>query len=160
MKWLLIAGSALVACTNAAEAPQFRMARADATFPGDVQVSLEVAATEEERQRGLMFRDGLAPDEGMIFVFPEPGANGFWMKNTLIPLDMFWLESDGRIVAIRQSVPPCGNKSDRDFDCPIYEPGPAASSSIYVIETAAGFAKQHGIEVGDTVALEGMPIKR
>jgi uncharacterized membrane protein (UPF0127 family) len=159
MKWLLIGVSSLVACTNAAEAPQRRMARAEATFPGDVQVSLEVAATEEERQRGLMFREELAPDEGMIFVFPEPGANGFWMKNTLIPLDMFWLESDGRIVAIRESVPPCGNKSDFDFDCPIYGPGPAASQSIYVIETVAGFAKKHGVEVGDNVALEGMPSK-
>ncbi|MGH9161416.1 MAG: DUF192 domain-containing protein [Vicinamibacteraceae bacterium] len=156
MKWLLIAVSALAACANAAEAPQQDLSRADASFPGGVQVSLEVAATEEERQRGLMFREELAPDVGMIFVFPEPGANGFWMKNTLIPLDMFWLEPDGRIVAIRESVPPCGNESDL-VDCPVYEPGPGASRSIYVIETVAGFAKKHRVEVGDNVLLEGMP---
>jgi len=63
--------------------------RAEAVFPDKTVVALEVARTEPERSRGLMFRTSMAEQAGMIFLFERPGVYPFWMKNTLIPLDMF-----------------------------------------------------------------------
>ncbi len=130
---------------------QSRTSRGRVVFPDGTVVSLEVADTEAVRERGLMFRERLAPDQGMIFVFPEPGEYPFWMKNTLIPLDMLWLDARSRIVAMAQSVPPC--KAD---PCPGYPPNAIAS---YVIEVVSGFASQHRLKVGDTVKLEGVPAR-
>jgi uncharacterized membrane protein (UPF0127 family) len=130
---------------------QSRLPRARAVFPDGTAVSLEVADTEPVRERGLMFREHLAPNEGMVFVFPEPGYYPFWMKNTLIPLDMLWLDSQARIVSIARSVPPC--KAD---PCPSYPPEGTAS---YVIEVVAGFSRQHALKIGDVVKLESVPAK-
>jgi uncharacterized membrane protein (UPF0127 family) len=120
-------------------------ARAEAVFPDKTVVSLEVARTEPERSRGLMFRTALAERAGMIFLFERPGIYPFWMKNTLIPLDMLWTDTAGRITWIAEGVPPC--KAD---PCPEYPPKAEAS---YVIELKDGFAKRHGLKVGDVVTL-------
>ncbi len=104
-----------------------------------------------------MFRERLAPNEGMVFVFAEAGHYPFWMKNTLIPLDMLWLDRSGRVVAIAQSVPPC--KAD---PCPSYPPqvdGKLVGDAMYVIEVVSGFARQHLVKVGDTVKLDGVPAR-
>jgi uncharacterized membrane protein (UPF0127 family) len=134
-----------------ASAVQSRLPRGRAVFPDGTAVSIDIADTEPVRDRGLMFRDHLAPNEGMIFVFPESGYYPFWMKNTLIPLDMLWLDAQSRIVSIARSVPPC--KAD---PCPSYPPDANAS---YVIEVVSGFSRQHGLKVGDVVKLEGVPAK-
>jgi hypothetical protein len=141
----------LVAAVVQASAAQSRLPRGRATFPDRTTVSVDIADTDPIRERGLMFRDHLAPNEGMIFVFPEPGYYPFWMKNTLIPLDMLWLDAQGRIVSIARSVPPC--KAD---PCPTSPPDANAS---YVIEVVSGFSRQHGLKVGDVVKLEGVPAK-
>lgn len=118
---------------------------AEAVFPDKTVVTLEVARSEPERSRGLMHRTSMPERAGMIFLFERPGLYPFWMKNTLIPLDMFWTDTSGKIVWIAESVPPC--KAD---PCPEYPPKAVAS---YVIETNAGFAKRHGVKVGDVVTL-------
>jgi uncharacterized membrane protein (UPF0127 family) len=118
-------------------------------FPGNVVVSLEVARTEAERARGLMHRASLPERAGMIFLFERPGIYPFWMKNTLIPLDLFWTDTNGRIVWIAESLPPCTADP-----CPEYPPRAVAS---YVIETNAGFAKRHRIQVGQVVTLKNLP---
>lgn len=123
-------------------------ARAEAVFPDKTVVTLEVARTEPERSRGLMYRTSLPEQAGMIFLFDRPGVYPFWMKNTLIPLDLFWTDSSGRIVWIAESVPPCTADP-----CPEYPPKAVAQ---YVIETNAGFAKRHGVKVGDVVKLQGL----
>ena len=123
--------------------------RAEAVFPDKTVVALEVARTEPERSRGLMFRTSMAEQAGMIFLFERPGVYPFWMKNTLIPLDMFWTDTTGKVVWIAESVPPC--QAD---PCPEYPPKAVAS---YVIETNAGFAKRHGVKVGDVVTLRKLP---
>jgi uncharacterized membrane protein (UPF0127 family) len=124
-------------------------ARAEAVFPDKTVVTLEVARTEPERSRGLMHRASMPERAGMIFLFDRPGIYPFWMKNTLIPLDLFWTDTDGRIVWIAESLPPC--KAD---PCPEYPPKAVAS---YVIETNAGFARRHGVKVGDVVTLRKLP---
>jgi uncharacterized membrane protein (UPF0127 family) len=140
-------GLTLAAVSTGAQAlAQYAAARrAEAQFGDKTVVSLEVARTEPERAKGLMFRTELAERAGMIFLFERPGIYPFWMKNTLIPLDMLWTDTSGKIAWIAESVPPC--KAD---PCPEYPPRAEAQ---YVIELRAGFVKRHGVKVGDVVTL-------
>ncbi len=145
------AASLLLLLVAAAAAAQSRLPRGRAVFPDGTAVIVEIADTDPIRERGLMFRDHLAPNEGMVFVFPESGYYPFWMKNTLIPLDILWLDGGGRVVSIARSIPPC--KAD---PCPSYPPDANASC---VIEVVSGFAREHRLKVGDVVKLEGVPAK-
>jgi uncharacterized protein len=117
------------------------------TFPDGYAVNVEVAADDPTRQQGLMFRDKLPGDRGMIFFFRDSGEYPFWMKNTLIPLDMIWLDDQKRIVHIAHDVPPC--KAD---PCPSYPPNAAAR---YVLEVAGGVAARHALANGQTLRFEG-----
>ncbi|HSL20055.1 MAG TPA: DUF192 domain-containing protein [Vicinamibacterales bacterium] len=138
----------LVACGGAHVNGQWASPRGEVTFPDSTRVTVEIADTDAKRQRGLMFRERMAPGDGMIFLFDEPGNYPFWMKNTLIPLDMIWLDKDARIVWIAESVPPC--KAD---PCPSYD---HKGQALYVVEVVSGFAKQHKLKVGDKLVLEGI----
>jgi uncharacterized protein len=116
-------------------------------LPDGFVVGIEIANEEELRAQGLMFRDHLAPDAGMLFFFPEEGEYPFWMKNTKIPLDMIWIDSNRKVVHVKHDVPPC-----RVADCPSYPPNATAK---YVLELAAGVAKQHGLKEGDVLRYVG-----
>lgn len=128
---------------------QFAKPRGEVVFPDRTRVAVEIAATDADRQRGLMFRDRMAPNEGMVFLFDQVGNYPFWMKNTLIPLDMIWVDAGYRIVDIAHSVPPC--KAD---PCPSYG---HKGSALYVVEVVSGFAKQHGVKPGDTLVFTNIP---
>lgn len=108
---------------------------------------VEVVATPETRAQGLMFREKLAANAGMLFLYPGEQPVSFWMKNTLIPLDMLWIDVNKNIVQIKHDVPPC--KID---DCPSYPPG---VQSRYVLELAAGEAKKHNLKIGDRLVFAG-----
>ena len=95
-----------------------------------------------------MFRPHLASNEGMVFLFEDVGFHPFWMKDTLIPLDMIWLDAGRRVVDIAESVPPCQAEP-----CPTYAP---SGHALYVLEAVAGFASQHGLKRGDTVTFNGI----
>ena len=110
-------------------------------FPDGSSITAELAKTDEERARGLMFRERIRPDQGMLFVFEEEGLHGFWMKNTLVALDILWLGRDRRIVHIAADVPPC--KAD---PCPTYGPDVPAA---YVLELKAGEAGARGLKAHD-----------
>jgi len=97
-----------------------------------------------------MFRDRLAEDKGMIFLFAQNGVYPFWMKNTLIPLDMIWIDDAKKVVTVARDVPPC--KADPCPSYPANNPAPAR----YVLETAAGVAARHHIDVGKTLKFEGL----
>lgn len=109
-------------------------------------VQVEIADTESKRMKGLMFRKSLAEKSGMFFIFPEEDIYSFWMKNTLIPLDMIWLDKDYRVVYIKSFVPICVTE-----DCAIYDPGIKAK---YVLEVNAGFAGFYQINVNDKAYLK------
>jgi len=113
---------------------------------GIAPFEVELALTEEARERGLMFRTEVAPGTGMLFVFPEVGPHVFWMKNTLVPLDMIFLGGDRRIVGIVENAEP-KTLTSRD---------PHALSQ-YVLEVAAGTAFARGFRVGDLVEFENIP---
>lgn len=112
-------------------------------LPDGFVVEVEIAADDETRAQGLMYRDHLPAGKGMLFFFPADGVFSFWMKNCRIPLDMVWIDSQKRIVGIHENVPPC-----RVEDCPSYGPGKV---SRYVLEVAGGEARKHGLQVGDAV---------
>ncbi|MCX6815196.1 MAG: DUF192 domain-containing protein, partial [Candidatus Aenigmarchaeota archaeon] len=95
---------------------------------------------------GLMDRNYLASDKGMLFVFANEGVYPFWMKNTLIPLDMIWLDSDHGVVFISRDTQPC--KQD---PCPTINPGKNAK---YVLEVNAGVSDRIGLKEGDKASFE------
>jgi uncharacterized membrane protein (UPF0127 family) len=114
---------------------------------GDEVLWFEVARTAEQRSRGLMFRTELARDRGMAFFFDPPRPVSFWMKNTLIPLDMVFLH-DGVVHHIEANVPPC-----EASPCPSYGPRSGQPTDL-VLELAAGRAAELGIQPGDRLTLE------
>jgi uncharacterized membrane protein (UPF0127 family) len=107
-------------------------------------VAVEVADSPDERSVGLSGREELPADAGMLFLFDGPVTQGFWMKDTLIPLSIAFLDADGRIVAVR-SMEPC-----RREPCPLYEPGRLYSSALEVND---GAFDRWGVGVGDRVLL-------
>jgi uncharacterized protein len=117
------------------------------TLPDGYTVSVEIAADDETRAQGLMYRDQVREGWGMLFLFPKTGDYPFWMKNTLIPLDMIWIDEGHKVVAVARDVPPC--KTD---DCPSYPPNAPAR---YVLELAAGMAGKHRIVTGSTLRFQG-----
>jgi uncharacterized membrane protein (UPF0127 family) len=112
----------------------------------DSCVLIEISDTEVSRARGLMFRDFLAQDSGMLFVFPSEDIYSFWMKNTLIDLDMIWLNKDLRVVDIKTFVPACKNP-----ECPSYTP---KANAKFVLELNAGLADFYKIKINDKAYLK------
>ncbi len=108
-------------------------------------LQVEVAETLAQRNRGLMQRERLAENAGMLFLFdgPMPKGVGFYMYRTLIPLDVAFVEADGRIVSI-MTMTPCRHEDPRR--CKIYRPGQPFVSAL---EMNAGFFERHGVEKGD-----------
>jgi uncharacterized protein len=115
---------------------------------GDRRVSfrVEVAVTPEEHARGLMYRSTLATDAGMIFVFDEPSVQRFWMKNTLIPLDMIFIGKDRKIVGIVEDAAP-ETETERMVGVP----------SQYVLEIGGGLSARLGIHAGEPVEFQNIP---
>jgi len=112
---------------------------------GAVEVSLEVAATPAERERGLMYRSSLAEGRGMLFVFDEDGNHTFWMRNTLIPLDMLFIARDGTVVGIHANATPLSTANIS-----------VGKPSRYVLEVPGGWAARHGIAAGAQVEFRGL----
>lgn len=110
--------------------------------PQKTTIRAELADTTEKRARGLMYRQSLAHDRGMLFIFPEPQQWTFWMKNTKIPLDIIWMDQQKRIVYIERNVPGCGRSDD---GCPQYQP---TYDALYVLEVAAGMAEALKLQRG------------
>lgn len=115
------------------------------TQMGSQIIELEVTATPAQQQLGLMYRQNLPDDRGMLFSFEPARPVKFWMKNTLIELDMVFLR-DGKISAIADNVPPCKNEP-----CPVYGP---ETDIDQVIELRGGRAAELGLKIGDRVTIE------
>ena len=117
--------------------PQERMT----ILVGSIPLSVEIADTSYARDQGLMFRDSLEDDSGMIFIFPDCGIRGFWMKNTKIPLSIAFVDESGKILNIE-------NMSPYDINTK-YSKGPAK----YAIEVNIGWFDNKGISPGDLVTI-------
>lgn len=121
-------------------------------MPSGAVYAVEVSTAPEETAQGLMYREGLAPRTGMIFLFSDDGVHNFWMKNTMIPLDIIWMDAGGRILFVSENTPPC-----RSDPCPNYGPGVPAP---IVLEIAGGLAATEGVRVGSTLKLHDIPLRR
>jgi len=118
------------------------------TDHGRVELMVEVAHTPAQRRIGLMGRESLPENAGMLFLYrsERPGDTGFWMQNTLIPLDIAYLAEDGTVRAIR-SMPPCPEEQS----CPSYPAGAPYSAAL---EVNQGWFAKHGVTVGDRAEWE------
>jgi len=126
--------------TGAAE-PRLKLRPLDiVTAHGVAHFTVEVADTPKTREHGLMFRKSLAPDRGMLFDFKTPHPVTFWMKNTLIPLDMIFIGPDGRIVSIARNAEPLSETNI-----------PSGGTVLGVLEIIGGRADQIGAAPGDKV---------
>jgi uncharacterized membrane protein (UPF0127 family) len=114
---------------------------------GNVSLRIEYAMTETQRERGLGGKGTVPDGYGMLFVFPRDEKYGFWMKDTLVPLDMFWLNAQGQVVFIASDV------ATSTYPNVLYPTVPAR----YVLETAAGFARLHSIATGTPLQLKNFP---
>ena len=108
--------------------------------------SVELATNDKERSMGLMFREEMADNHGMLFIFPTENWRSFWMKNTRIPLDIFYFDEELKLVSVSENTPPC-----RTERCPSY---PSKGPARYVLELNAGKAQQLGVKPGDVLELD------
>ncbi|MEM0465416.1 MAG: DUF192 domain-containing protein [Candidatus Pacearchaeota archaeon] len=108
-------------------------------------INVEIANTTESLERGLMYRDSLCENCGMLFVFNKEGIYYFWMKNTKIPLDIIWINNKNKIVEII-TAEPCVEEICRTYF--------SNNSAIYVLEVNSGFAKRNSIKIGDYVYIK------
>jgi uncharacterized membrane protein (UPF0127 family) len=141
----------LIVCAGPVLAPRLEAAASDATLPvhpeplvvetkgGERSFTIEVADDPAERERGLMFRESMADDHGMLFVFERERDVGFWMKNTPMPLDLIFISGEGTIKAIRRGQP---------FSESLITAGLPVR---FVLELKAGTALANGIATGDKV---------
>ena len=111
-----------------------------------VPIRLELATTNAQRERGLMYRNHLDPDAGMLFIFDRDAPLTFWMKNTLIPLDMIFIGSDRKIVGIVENAAP-----------ETETPRGVRGLSRYVLEIAGGMSRRLGVTAGGVVEFQGLP---
>ena len=118
------------------------------TMPSGAVYSLELALTPEDQAQGLMFRESLPERVGMLFLFSEAAPHHFWMKNTMIPLDMIWMDEAGTVLFVSANTPPC--QAD---PCPNYGPDVPARS---VLEIAGGKAQAEGVKVGSVLKIDGV----
>ncbi|CUS35371.1 MAG: DUF192 domain-containing protein [Nitrospira sp.] len=111
--------------------------------PSGITLKAEVADTPLKRSVGLMYRDHLKKDHGMLFFFGQPQAWNFWMKNTKIALDLIWIDGKKRVTHIERNVPICTKSDD---SCPQYRPN--SDDAVYVLEIAGGTVDGYKIEKG------------
>lgn len=113
-------------------------------FDNGVYVDVEVVNTREDLAKGLMFRESLEENMGMLFIFDSEDYHPFWMKNMNFPIDIIWLSSDFKVVHIEQNVQPCKT------DCQVYTP---AKPARYVLEINTGFTERNGISIENKISL-------
>jgi uncharacterized protein len=140
LAWIVIALMPVMAACD--PTPQVTIVSADQAVRGVVKV--EIAATPDTRELGLMYRNHLDDDAGMLFIFPAPNTAQFWMKNTVLPLDMLFADSNSKVLGIVANAQPYSEALLGGF-----------SGTLYVLEVNAGYAAKHHIVVGDQLNFSG-----
>ena len=108
------------------------------------KILVDIALTDKQVQDGLAIKNSLNENEGMLFFLGEPRKASFWMKNMKFPIDIIWLDENFSIVHVEKELQPC----ESVFYCKSYKPN---SEALYVLETIAGFTKNHNMQIGDNV---------
>lgn len=144
---VLLVGGTLWLVRGSAPQPYTDGTVVSGTFGGAL-MRIEFALSEAAKEKGLGGRSALPRNFGMLFVFAKDGRYGFWMKDTLVPLDMFWLNDRGRVVSMVEDV------ATSTYPNAFYPSLPAR----YVLETAAGFGSAHNIATGTALVLKKFPV--
>lgn len=136
--------------SNTTEAPQFTKEGELTFFKADgttaiVKINIELAETVAEQQKGLMNRSWMEENQGMLFIFEEERQQAFWMHNTIIPLDIIYVNSKKEIVSMAKDTTPFSDQSI-----------PSAKPAQYVIEVIAGFCDKYGVAAGSRVDWQKM----
>ena len=116
------------------------------TMPNGKTVYAEMAIEYAEMVRGLMFRDSIAADRGMLFLHNKMGKYPYWMYQVRIPLDIIWMNHDKRVVEVLANVPPC--PSAKSSECPTHG---GTQEAQFVLELGSGMAAKYGVAVGTTI---------
>lgn len=141
---LLSLALALAACGPKTSTMDALLTR-EVTLPGGQVIRAETVADTRDLLRGLMFRNSLADDRGMLFIHPVAGHYSYWMYQTYIPLDMIWMDENHRIVEIVESAAPCKTVASQ---CAHYG---GRESARFVLELNGGAVKHFGIKAGQTI---------
>ena len=113
----------------------------------DFELNADVPTTSELMSKGLAVKNQLKENEAMLFIFEEPAKHSFWMKDMKFPIDIIWLDSARKVVHIERNLQPCASV----FFCTGYSP---SADSQYVLETVAGFAQRHNVNMGSDIDFE------
>lgn len=135
----------LAACSHSSD-PVRDFTSREVTLPNGKTISAEVMTDRVDMARGMMFRDSLAAERGMLFVHGSPGRYPYFMFQVKIPLDIIWIGPDHRVVEISANTPPCASKSARE--CPTYG---GHQTTLYVLELAGGMAAKSGVQIGSSI---------
>lgn len=127
-------------------APKDRYLQSKVSIDG-FNMTADLALTSEQREKGLSVKDKLKENEAMLFVFEESAKHSFWMKDMKFPIDIIWLDSDGKVVHVEKRLEPCISV----FTCTSYSP---SRDSQFVLETVAGFTQRHNVSVGTDIDFE------
>ncbi|HET8549886.1 MAG TPA: DUF192 domain-containing protein [Bryobacteraceae bacterium] len=117
------------------------------TLPDGQKIRAEVLTHAKDMLRGMMFRDSLPKDCGMLFIHGSPGRYPYWMYQVNVPLDILWIDPNKNVVEVSLDTAPCRSKSAQE--CPNYGGNAVA---VYVLELAAGTARKHGVNVGSRLS--------
>jgi uncharacterized membrane protein (UPF0127 family) len=116
------------------------------TLPKGQQIRVEVLTKKQDMMRGMMFRESLAPDRGMLFIHGSAGLYPYWMYQVRIPLDIIWIDMSKQVVEISPNTPACKSASAKD--CESYG---GHKTAVYILELPGGSSEKFGIGVGDRV---------
>ena len=141
----LICTASLLAGCGSKSSPVEDLLTREVILPGGQIIRAETAVDTRDVMRGLMFRNSLPIDRGLLYVHARPGHYGYWMYQTNMPLDMIWMDSNHRIVEVAENAPPCKTAASQ---CPHYGGREMAS---YGLQMNAGLIQKYGIQVGQTV---------
>lgn len=142
---LLSACLLLAACGGQNSAEDHRLRRV--VLPDGTEVRVETMVEQVDMAKGMMFRDSLPEGRGMLFIHPQPGNHPYWMYQVKIPLDLVWMDINGRVTEMVENAPPCQTAASQ---CPNY--GGNAQSQV-VLELPGGYARKHGVQVGSVIQL-------
>jgi uncharacterized protein len=141
---LFCLGISLVGC-GSKNSPMEDLRTREVILPGGHVIRAESAVDTRDMMRGLMFRNSLAKDHGMLFVHPVSGHYSYWMYQTYIPLDMIWMDENRKIVEIVESAPPCKTAASK---CAHFGGNETAR---FVLELNGGESRRYGIQVGEMI---------
>jgi uncharacterized protein len=148
MRVLLVLAAALAICgCESKQAEVGGLNLTEVTLPNGQKVTAETMLQQIDQMRGMMFRDSLAKDRGMLFVHNAEGNYPYWMYQCRIPLDIIWMNQNRRIVEISPNTPPCPSKAAHE--CPSFG---GHEKARYVLELAGGGAALYGLKVGDSLS--------